>query len=85
VLLVIALVIIAFVVGLVKFAQYVVDSSKQRKVRKVAEFEHERTVTQLRIAEQYLRTIANGAGAPLYEAQEALDNINRLYDRKELS
>lgn len=37
-----------------------------------------------RIATKALRAIANGAGAPLLEAQDALDKIETTYDNKEI-
>lgn len=38
-----------------------------------------------RIATQALRRIANGAGAPLVEAEEALFQIEKTYDTKEIA
>ena len=38
-----------------------------------------------RIATQALRKIANGAGAPLVEAEEALFQIEKTYDTKEIA
>lgn len=86
-LILIALVIIGVLVLLAKAGSSVVGSVKNSKERKALAMEHRKTADQLQIAEKYLRVIANGAGKPEYEAQEALDTLNLIrYPRtKELS
>jgi hypothetical protein len=82
--LLVLVVIAALAVGIPSVVAYAGGSDKRRELREA------RTETALyrsreKIATKALRAIANGAGNPVYEAQDALDKIDLTYETKELN
>jgi hypothetical protein len=70
------LIIVAVVFGVVGIVNALVNA--RTKGAKTAR-------QQVAVAERTLRSIANGSGNPVLEAQIALDEISNLYETKELS
>lgn len=77
-------VIVALAFAVPAVVTYAGGADKRAELREAkAEAALERSRTK--IAVKGLRAIANGAGAPVLEAQDALDKIDLTYETKELN
>lgn len=85
-LLLIIVVLVALAVGIPSVIGYLSsDSRTNRATRRQQSAEVAAVRSREKIATKALRSIANGAGNPLFEAQDALDKIESTYTTKELS